>query len=379
MKICHLTTVHSPFDIRIFHKECKTLAKAGYDVTLIAPHDKDEMIDGIKIISLPKPKNRFDRMSKLTWHAYKKAKQIDAEIYHFHDPELLLVAQLLRGRGRSLIYDMHENTPKAIRTKHWIPSLLRRLIALLYQCVERVLIYKMWVIFAETSYRKDYPYVNDYAIVLNMPLLSVLLNISEEKYPIPTVGYIGGVNLLRGCLAVIDALQILAKNGLKVHWECIGPVDEDCKSKITNALAVLGSDGIRIRGFMKPTEAWPIIARCHVGIAILEPIPNFLESYPTKMFEYMALGLPVVVSNFPLYREVVEGAKCGICVDPSNPAEIARAIKWIIEHPEEAKLMGQNGRKTVLEKYSWENESKNLLELYEKIIHLEMPLLSKII
>jgi glycosyltransferase involved in cell wall biosynthesis len=111
-----------------------------------------------------------------------------------------------------------------------------------------------------------------------------------------------------------------------------------------------------------------MIARCHIGLAVLKPIPNYFDSYPTKMFEYMALGLPVVVSNFPLYRTIVETAKCGICVDPLNPIEIVKAIQWLLAHPDEARRMGENGRKAVMERYNWDNESKKLLELYEQIL-----------
>jgi len=112
---------------------------------------------------------------------------------------------------------------------------------------------------------------------------------------------------------------------------------------------------------MPAYEGWPIIAQCHVGLAVLHPIPNYVESYPTKTFEYMAMGLPVIASNFPLYREIVEGAECGICVDPLNPEEIAGAIRWIIDHPAEAEQMGKNGHRAVEERYNWGKEEKKLL------------------
>ncbi len=95
-KVCILTSVHSLFDIRIFHKQAKTLAKAGYDVTLIVQHTRDEVIEGIKVIALPKPKNRFHRMIGLVFRVFRLALTQKADVYHFHDPELLPVGVLLR-------------------------------------------------------------------------------------------------------------------------------------------------------------------------------------------------------------------------------------------------------------------------------------------
>ena len=119
-KVCILTSVHPPFDARIFHKEAKSLVKAGYDVTLI---------DGVKIINLQKPRNRSERMTKTVWSAYRKAVQLDADIYHFHDPELMPLATALKIIGCKVIYDIHEDLPRQILSKEWLPVVLRKPIA----------------------------------------------------------------------------------------------------------------------------------------------------------------------------------------------------------------------------------------------------------
>ena len=92
---------------------------------------------------------------------------------------------------------------------------------------------------------------------------------------------------------------------------------------------------------------------------------------PNKLFDYMLMSLPVVVSNFPLYRDVVQTHQCGLTVDPARPQEIARAIVYLIEHPREAQQMGANGRRAVLEKYNWEKESQKLLQIYDTVLHTE--------
>src|SRR5664280_1729700 len=136
IKVCILTTVHSPFDIRIFQKEAKSLVKAKYDVTIIAQHDKEEIIDGVNIINLQKPRNRITRMTKTVLSAYRKALQIDADIYHFHDPELIPIGLLLKKRGKHVIYDVHEDYYEDIKLKRWLPDYFRTLVAVIFKKYE---------------------------------------------------------------------------------------------------------------------------------------------------------------------------------------------------------------------------------------------------
>jgi len=368
--ICILTTVHPAFDVRIFHKEAKTLNKAGYDVTLIAQHDKYEIVDGIKIIALPKPKNRCVRMTKTVWLAYWKALKIDADIYHFHDPELMPIAWLLKLHGKKVIYDMHESLPKQIKNKPWINSWCRNFISILAFYGERFLLIGTPLIFAEYSYRKDYPWVRKYIIVLNMPLLTQLLPFKGDTGETQSfsIGYLGRVMTERGVLTVIEALKILKIQGIEPRFECIGYAEKSDLEQLLKLCEEYNLHDVNFHGYLPADKGWHIIGQCAIGLAVLHPVPNYIESYPTKIFEYMAMELPVIASNFPLYQEIVEGAECGICVDPLNPEEIAKAIQFILEHSAEAKQMGKNGRRAVKERYNWRFEEKKLLGLYNKIM-----------
>ena len=138
-KICILTSVHSVFDTRIFHKEAKTLVHAGYNVTLVAQHSKNEIVDGVKIIALLKPRNRFMRIFGLTWRVFYLALRQGANIYHFHDPELILVGIVLRLLGKKVIYDVHEDVPKQILNKEWIGNVsIRKIAAFIMNIVEQI-------------------------------------------------------------------------------------------------------------------------------------------------------------------------------------------------------------------------------------------------
>lgn len=126
--------------------------------------------------------------------------------------------------------------------------------------------------------------------------------------------------------------------------------------------------GVECFAWMPHEENIKHLLDADCGLVCFQPAPNQINAMPRKMFEYMAASLPVIASNFSLWKEIIEGNKCGICVDPLNPKEIAKAIDYLIEHPQDARRMGENGRKAILEKYNWENESVKLLNLYDKLV-----------
>jgi glycosyltransferase involved in cell wall biosynthesis len=364
-----MTSVHPPFDVRIFHKQCRSLVQAGYDVTLIVPHDKDECIDGVKIVAVSKSGNRKERFLKTGRAVYRAALAVKADIYHIHDPELLPYAQLLRLRGKKVIYDMHENLPRAILTKDWISPGKRRLLAWLVHTAERFLLAGLAVVFAETSYKKDYRWVNNGTDVLNMPDIDYLLKLNHtKKGDAFSIGYVGGVTPTRGSITMLEAVALLQSEGIDCSFHCIGPAEPQHNAELISLIERLSLKKTYLYGYMPPQQAWDIISKCQVGMAVLKPIPNYYESYPTKMFEYMALGIPVITSNFPLYQEVIEGYNCGLCVDPESPQAIANAVSYLCNHPQDAKKMGENGRIAVTKEYNWQREEGHLLKLYDQLL-----------
>ena len=129
-----------------------------------------------------------------------------------------------------------------------------------------------------------------------------------------------------------------------------------------------GLQHVNLHGYLPGREGWNKINACHVGVAVLQPEPNYIDSYPTKLFEYMAMGMPVVVSDFELYRRVVEESQCGFCVDPTSPKEIADALEALIRDPEHAKRMGEAGQEAVRKRYTWNHEMEKLVCFYEQVM-----------
>jgi len=378
-KVCIITTVHPPFDTRIFHKEAKTLVRAGYEVVLIAQHERNEVVDGVRIVALPRPRNRFTRIFGLTWRAFRLALRERADAYHFHDPELLPIGVLLKIFTRAkVIYDVHENVPKQILNKFWLPTWSRKPIAAAYKFVERVCLpFVDVIVIAEDSYIENYRGRKNVLAIRNYPIIESFKTHSFDtgwnKGLRHRIGltYIGEVSKLRGALELIEAMKILKTKGYKgIILSIIGPL---APSQFGEELRLLlrqhGLEGsVQILGRIPYEEVPNVLAKSHIGLVVLHPDPNYVDSLPTKLFEYMAAGLPVVASNFPLWKEIVEGNRCGITVNPLDPKEIAQAIEYLLTHPEEARQMGENGRRAVEEKYNWDREGQKLLKLYEELL-----------
>jgi len=368
IKIVHLTSVHSFQDTRIFWKECISLANAGYEVSLVAPCSQEAptSISNVNFIAFPKAQNRFMRMLWSTWLVYKTALTVPAALYHFHDPELIPVGILLKiFHGKKIIYDVHEDLPKQILSKNWIPERLRYAIAYLMEKVESfgAKIFDALVTatpgienrFKNKAQRTEN--INNYPILSEF---SSVVKIRREKKE-NAVCYVGGISDIRGIFEIVEAIAPLNVN-LLLAGKFVG---DDTRKSVEKTP---GWNRVVELGYVNRNQVAETLEKSVAGLVTLHPVPNYLDSQPVKMFEYMAAGLPVIASNFPLWRQIVEGNNCGICVDPLNSAEISQAIQWILDNPEQAQEMGRNGYKAVVEKYNWDVEAVKLKKLYQDLL-----------
>ena len=362
-KVCIFTSVHPTFDTRIFHKEAKTLVQTGYDVTLIAQHSKNEIVDGVKIIALPRPKNRFMRIFGLTWQVFCLALRQHADVYHFHDPELIFVGIVLRIFGKKVIYDVHEDVPKQILNKNWMGNLyIRKFVAFILNIIEQIgaLLFSK-VIVATLDIAKRFP-ENKIVILRNFPILELIDNTVPINYKKnkPVIIYAGGLTKIRGIKEIVEAMEYIddtAELWLLGKWE-----SEEFKKECEN---LGGCEYTKYLGLKSLEEVYSCLKFSKVGISILYPVKNYLTSLPVKTFEYMACSLPVVMSNFPYWQEIF--GDCALFVNPYDSKDIAEKISYLLDNPDEAKKMGRRGRKLIKEKDSWEAESKKLLEMYRNL------------
>jgi glycosyltransferase involved in cell wall biosynthesis len=369
IKLCHISTVHTLHDTRILYRECSSLVDSGYDVSLVITGQQDEVINGVKILHIKPPKNRFYRMLLSPLKAFVRAISTGAKVYHLHDPELIPMGLLFRFLGKKVIFDVHENITANIREKTYLP--FRNQLAIIYSAFEWCAAKFFYLILAENSYRKNYEHLTKrFKVVLNTPDIEFFnkFNVSNRSL-FKNLFYIGVVSSDRASITMIEVVKLLQARDTEIKFDCVGPAHGKQHNLIVeNANYPAVRNSYILHGRLPLGEGYALSHRAALGIAILSPTKNYFESYPTKIFEYMAIGLPVVTSNFPLYRDVVEKYECGICVDPENPQQIADEIFSLLNDPERRKKYAENGYKAAREVFSWDVQRKELEAAYREIL-----------
>lgn len=374
IKICFLSSVHPVFDARIFHREAASLVKHGFHVTLIIPHDgTDGPIQGIEVKSLPKPESRFHRFFSL-WRLLILALKERADVYHFHDPDLIPIGILLRLITRkTVVYDVHEHYPDTIRIRKWLPSWAREIIARLFDWIERTVapLFSA-IVTADEAVSERFRKVHARVLTLyNYPRIDFCDSQKKEntlrKGPLSLV-YIGDLNEDRGYLLMLDIMRILlSEKGIDVRLRLAGWFDseEDC-SQFLRAVekdSVL-TDRVTWSGVLSQAEIGPWLMTSDIGLVPLQPVPKFYKNIPTKMFDYMACGLPIIGSDLPPIRRYVDESKAGLLATPDDPHSFAEKIAFLAHHWELCLEMGKNGRTAFENLYNWDTEEKKLMALY---------------
>jgi len=368
-RVCHITTVHQPFDVRIFHKECTSLAKNSFDVYLIARHDRDEIVNDINIVAIQKnvPKG-FGRIINM-WNAFKKAKKLKAKIYHLHDPELLPLGILIKlFTGAKIIYDAHEDPKQHALYQEGKNKYLRFLYANFIGFLEWFCekFYNFVIVVLETHRQR---FMSKTVILHNYPIVEIKEN-SEEKthHPIRLI-YAGGVRKERAIIEILQSMVEVKKRIPDVKLDLIGdfiPASfENTVRKIIKDYNL--EENVIIYGKIPFTNVSKHIENSTVGFSLVH---NYDNALPTKIFEYLIMKKPVIVTNVPITKKLVYDNQCGFAVDPKNPGEIANAVLSLLEDEKKRKEMGENGYKTVLNNFNWYNEEKKLIECYNNLLKI---------
>jgi len=366
MKISHLTSVHPRIDTRIFHKMCSSLAANGFTVSLVVADGLgDNERNNVHIYDVGKFRGRFNRICSAPQRVFKKAISLDADLYQLHDPELIPIGLKLKKLGKIVIFDAHEDLPKQMLTKPYLNRPTRWFLSRLLAFYESRISGKFDAIVTATPAIRDkyFQFNTNVVDINNFPLLGELASFTAWRDKKSQICYIGGISAIRGAREIIRAMEHVKSSArLQLAGRFTAPEFEG------EVKSYPGWTRVDAHGFVNRDEVRKILEESVAGIVSFHPVPNHLDAQPNKMFEYMSAGIPVIASHFPLWKEIILGNQCGICVDPLQPKEIAAAIDFLVSNPDEAESMGTKGRAAVEERYTWSTEGKKMINLYNQLL-----------
>jgi glycosyltransferase involved in cell wall biosynthesis len=368
-RIVHLTSAHAEWDVRIFQKECRSLARAGYEVISLGNYACNDMIDGVRIRGLGWSTSRIQRMTVKLFGICREAFLAAGDLYHLHDPELLIVGLLLRAAGKRVVYDIHEDLPRTVLFKDYVPKPVRKPLKWIVELVENAAARRMSGLIAATpAIASRFYCMNSNAVVVNnYPILDEFTPLTDLEWESrdPTVTFIGGIAEERGIHEMLAAMDLLPRT-LSAKLALGGWFLEEALR--ADLVATPQWEHVNWHGLLDRIGIASLLNRVQAGLVVLHPNQPYVDSQPTKLFEYMAAGIPVIASDFPLWRSIIQEAGCGILVDPLDTRALASAIERLMTNPSEAEAMGQRGRKAVEERFNWANEERTLLSFYLSLL-----------
>ena len=372
--IVHLSTVHPRNDVRILVKEVSSAKKNLADDVVLVVADgggREKLKLGDNLIDIYDiGKSRFGRIGRIfvtSFRAFWVVRKMHPRLIHFHDPELLLAGFIFKILRYKVVYDIHEDVPKQILSKYWLPLFSRRFLSIFVSMIEYLGSRSFdGLVVATPSIGRRFPAsktvcVQNYAIIDEMKVINAPAYLDREN----RLTYVGVISEGRGLTEILKTLDELPSE-LSIRLSLAGYFSPDNYSDELTKMN--GWNIVDYVGLANRDEVARLLSVARIGLLLLHPLPNHLESQPVKLFEYMAAGLPVIASDFPLWRKIIGSEECGLLVDPLNLDELVNAVVWLLEHPSEAKEMGERGKQAIIDKYSWDRESEKLISLYARIL-----------
>jgi len=378
-RICIISTVHTAFDNRIFHREARSLRRAGYQVTLIAQHpQRRSEVEGIQVLGLKPVRRRWQRLLRII-QALRWARKLRADCYHLHDPELLPLGWWLHwAEKKMVIYDVHEHYPDAVLEKQWIPAGMRRVFSGLFDRLERALAREFdGVIAADHTIQERFqPSRHHLITVFNFPRRDFFEGPASGEVEPPfrrpqQLIYVGAISGARGLWVMLEMLEILLQQEeLDIGLWLIGKFGYPAEEKRFRQRLMDNrqlAERVFSPGIIPYHQVPAYLFRADIGLAPLQPIPKYQKNIPTKLFEYMAAGLPTVGSDLKPIRRYLEASGSGLVAEAAQPRAHAEKVLQLLRSPELQRTLSENGKQAFRQQYNWDREEKKLLDFYQQL------------
>jgi glycosyltransferase involved in cell wall biosynthesis len=331
---------------------------------IVADGNGNECRDGVQIYDVGKPAGRLNRILKSTSRIFRRALDLNADLYQLHDPELIPIGLRLKRKGKTVVFDSHEDVPRQLLGKPYLNKPILWILSRAFSEFEKIACARLDGVIAATPFIRDkFLSINPNTVdINNFPLLNEMRNEASWEHKLPEICYVGGISKIRGIQEICRAMEMVKSD---VRLNLAGNFSESAFELLVKSMS--GWERVNELGFVDRSSIDKVLGRSIAGLVTLHPVINYIDALPVKMFEYMSAGIPVIASDFPLWREIVAGNDCGLLVDPMRPHEIANAIDKLVSNPDMAQRMGDNGRKAVEIQYNWQIEEQKLLRFYDRI------------
>ena len=379
-RVCILSSVHTALDNRIFYREARSLRDAGFEVIMIAIHPQEEVIEGIQIFPLPRLP-RWQR-PRLWFNLYRRALQTKSEIYHFHDPELLIIGACLHLlAGKRTVYDIHESNADFILIKEDIPAVIRFFMYWIIRICEPFLArLQTALIFADEQIAQDFRKIKlPKAVLSNFPDRIFIDNATQatqgDELREPIILYLGGLKKNRGTKFMLDVLTQVLREVPQARLFLVGPcTPTSLEAELRGEIAQRGlSQSVVMTGRVPFEQVGNYLRKASVGWIAFPAVAKYQKNIPTKLFEYMAYSIPVVSSDLPPVRSFLQHGVTGLLSEAGNVSSHADALIYLLKNPKIGLQMGRAGQVLVSRYFSWDEMEKRLVELYRQILPSVYP------
>jgi len=362
--VCIITTVHDRFDGRIFHRQAITLKNAGYKITFLVPGNFNGIEEGIHIISFPVMRNKYKRLLS-NIRIVRTALKLKADIYHFHDPDFILFGVALKWISKQVvIFDVHEDFSLVLLERDWIPKWLRKIYSTIYRFVEKSAS-KVFDGFITATDHIQTLFPKEKCIVVHNYPENNNIRLNQKNTISNSLVYIGGLTPIRGIEEMLKAV-VISRDKLSIEIHIYGQfTDMNYEKKI---MSIFNHEYIHFHDVLPMNEMYQKVSQYSAGIICYLPLPNHIESMPNKIFEYMMLGLPIIGTNFPLWKKIIDENGCGLTCNSSNSKEISDCILSLFSDANELENKARTSSIVYNNHYSWENEKRVLLNFYSSIL-----------